>query len=100
MTESSAGVLTFEEFREIIAKELMVDKEKVVPEASFLEDLFVDSIRMVEMMLRLEELGLGIPLEAAWTIQTVGDAYQQYKEHVFDSAAGLRPVAVQAGEVK
>ena len=79
MAESNPGVLTFEEFRDIIARELMVAKEKVIPDASFIEDLLVDSIRMVEIMLKLEDMGMSIPLEAAWSIETVGDAYQQYK---------------------
>jgi hypothetical protein len=34
------------------------------------------------MMLRLEEQGVVIPIEAAWEVETVGDAYRVYKEHV------------------
>jgi len=64
-----------------LAQELAVDKTKIVPEASFTEDLLVDSIRMVKMIVRLEEEGLDIPLEAAWQIETVGDAYQYYVDH-------------------
>jgi len=73
--------LSFEQFREFLAHQLMVDEEKIIPQASFIEDLLVDSIRMVEMILRLEEEGLDIPLEAAWQIETVGDAYQYYVGH-------------------
>lgn len=79
MTRSDGSGMTFEEFRDIISKELLVPKEKVVRDATFIEDLLVDSIRMVEMMLKLEEQGMEIPLEAAWSIETVGDAYEQYK---------------------
>ncbi|MBC8446375.1 MAG: acyl carrier protein [Chloroflexi bacterium] len=96
MTKSNPGILTFEQFRDIIAKELMVAKEKVVPQASFIEDLLVDSIRMVEMMLKLEEMGMEIPLEAAWSIETVGDAYEQYAKHAQDSATSAGPVAATA----
>jgi hypothetical protein len=35
---------------------------------------------MVDMMLRLEEQGISIPLEAGWQIETVGDAYRFYLE--------------------
>jgi acyl carrier protein len=80
MTEAESSNLTFEEFRSLIAEELQVDEEKIVPEASFFSDLCVDSIRMVDMMLRLEELGLSIPLEDAWQIETVEDAYQAIKD--------------------
>ena len=87
MAQSNPNNLTFEGFRGFIARELMIDKEKVVPEASLIDDLLVDSIRMVEMMLRLEEQGMSIPLEAAWSIETVGDAYEQYKAHIHGGGA-------------
>ena len=74
--------LTFDEFRRIVAEQLKVDDERVVREASFINDLFADSIRMVELMLRMEELGISIPTEAVWQIQTVGDAYDYYVEHL------------------
>lgn len=72
--------ITFEEFRRIVAEELDVDESRVVPEASFLEDLMADSIQLVEMMLHLEEMGILIPIEAAWQVRTVGDAYRLYAE--------------------
>ncbi|HHS97740.1 MAG TPA: acyl carrier protein [Chloroflexi bacterium] len=72
--------ITFEEFRRIIAEELDVDENLVVPEASFVEDLMADSIQLVEMMLRLEEMGIEIPMEKAWQVRTVGDAYRLYTE--------------------
>ncbi|HIE39530.1 MAG TPA: acyl carrier protein [Anaerolineales bacterium] len=74
--------ITFEEFRRIIAEELDVDESQVVPEASFVEDLLADSIRLVEMMLRLEEMGITIPVDVAWEVRTVGDAYRFYAEQV------------------
>ncbi len=72
--------ITFEEFRRIVAEELDVDESKVSPEASFVEDLMADSIQLVEMMLSLEERGILIPIETAWQVRTVGDAYRLYTE--------------------
>jgi acyl carrier protein len=54
------------------------DSSKITPQARFIQDLQADSIKLVELMLRLEELGVAIPLEAAWDVETVGDAYQLY----------------------
>jgi acyl carrier protein len=73
--------MTFQQFRQIIARELQIDEAQVVREASFMEDLRADSIQLVNLMLRMEELGIGIPLEAAWEVETVGDAYRLYKEN-------------------
>lgn len=72
--------VSFEEFKHILAEQLKVEEGKVTKEASFIEDLMVDSIQLVDLMLTLEEMGIQIPLEAAWDVETVGDAYQVYKK--------------------
>lgn len=73
--------ITFEEFRLAIARELNVDERIVVPEASFVDDLYADSIRLVELMVRLQQQGITIPMEEAWDVKTVGDAYEVYRRH-------------------
>ncbi|MEA3375149.1 MAG: acyl carrier protein [Chloroflexota bacterium] len=75
----------FETFRSMIAQALQVEEENVVRDASFVEDLLADSIRLVEMMLRMEEMGIEIPMDSAWEIETVGDAYELYRQHAASS---------------
>ena len=70
------GDLPFDEFKRILADELKLDEKRIVPEASFFTDLSVDSTRTVDTMLRLKDKGIDIPLELAWQIETVADAYQ------------------------
>jgi len=85
VTEPAKGQLTFEEFRHFLAQQLQIDESKVVPEASFVTDLMVDSISLVELMLSMEEKGINIPMEAAWDVQTVGDAYRIYRDNATTS---------------
>jgi acyl carrier protein len=85
MRETPSDPISFESFRDIIARELQVEREKVVLEASFVEDLLADSIQLVEMMLCMEEAGISIPIESAWEIETVGDAYRLYRQHATPS---------------
>ncbi len=68
--------LSFDEFKRILASELELDEERIVPEASLYTDLSVGSSHVVDTMLRLENKGIDIPLELAWQIDTVEDAYQ------------------------
>jgi acyl carrier protein len=84
--------VTFEDFRRVIAQELQVDEDKVVRGASFVEDLFADSLKLVRLMLRMEELGIGIPLERAWEVETVGDAYRLYSESVVSGGQSVHDV--------
>ena len=65
--------------KDIIAKQLGVDMEKVTPEASFIEDLGADSLDTVELVMALEEeFDLEIPDDEAEKITTV----QQAVDHI------------------
>jgi acyl carrier protein len=78
--------LSFEAFQAMLADLLKVDVARVQPEATFVTDLGVDSLRLLEMMLRLERMGIRLPLESLWQIQTVDDSYRYYRQ-----AGGRRP---------
>jgi acyl carrier protein len=60
---------------DIVAEQLGVDKDKVAPETSFVNDLGADSLDTVELVMELEEeFDISIPDDAAEKIQTVGQA--------------------------
>jgi acyl carrier protein len=68
--------------KKMIAEQLGVDEEKVVPEASFADDLEADSLDQVELIMSIEEeFGVNIPDEDAEKIATVGDALTYLQEH-------------------
>lgn len=61
--------------KDIIAKQLGVDSEKVTPEASFVDDLGADSLDTVELVMAFEEaFNIEIPDEDAEKILKVQDA--------------------------
>jgi acyl carrier protein len=63
--------------RKIIAEQLSVSEDKVVPEASFVGDLGADSLDTVELVMALEEqFETEIPDEDAQKILTVQDAIE------------------------
>jgi len=60
---------------DIIVEQLSVDKEKVVPGASFVDDLGADSLDLVELIMAMEEeFDVEIPDEEAEKIATVQNA--------------------------
>ena len=59
----------------IIVEELGVERDKVVADASFMEDLGADSLDTVELVMAFEkEFDVDIPDEEAEKLRTVGDA--------------------------
>jgi acyl carrier protein len=81
VTEEQGSVIPFQKFQEVLAEELMLPKEKLKPDASLVKDLQVDSLALASMMLRMEEMGVYIPVESAWEIETVDDVYQAYVQY-------------------
>ncbi|OEU48428.1 MAG: acyl carrier protein [Desulfobulbaceae bacterium S3730MH12] len=64
-----------QEMIDIIVEQLSVEKEKVVPNASFIDDLGADSLDLVELIMAMEEgFDIEIPDEDAEGIATVQDA--------------------------
>jgi acyl carrier protein len=76
--------LTRDEFRQVLAGLLEVGLDQVRPEAHLVTDLGVDSLRAIQLLLLLEEMGLAVPLEKAWQVQTVADLYGFYREQLPD----------------
>ncbi len=72
-----------EKVKEIIAKELGVERDKLTNEASFMEDLGADSLDTVELVMEFEkEFNIDIPDEDAEKLRTVGDALQYLENKV------------------
>jgi acyl carrier protein len=69
--------------KEIIVDQLGVDPAKVVPEASFIDDLGADSLDTVELIMAFEEeFNIEIPDEEAEKLTTVGAALEHLKSKI------------------
>lgn len=69
--------------KDIIEKELGVEREKLTPEASFIEDLGADSLDIVELVMEFEkEFNIDIPDDDAEKLRTVGDAISYLESKV------------------
>ena len=72
----------FEKIREMIAENLNIDINTITEEASFKEDLGVDSLDLFELVMALEEVfGVEIPTEDLETLTTVGAVAKYVEEH-------------------
>ncbi|MFZ0060141.1 MAG: acyl carrier protein [Acidimicrobiales bacterium] len=68
---------TFEKFRKCAVDVLQVPEDKVVPEASFADDLNADSLDLVEFVMALEEaFSITVDETELDGIDTVGQAYE------------------------
>ncbi len=66
---------------DIVAKQLDVEKEKVKPETSFINDLGADSLDIVELVMEFEEaFDITIHDEDAEKIRTVGEAIEHIRK--------------------
>ena len=67
--------------KQIILGQLSIDADKVVPEASFTEDLGADSLDVVELVMAFEqEFSIEISDDNAGKIKTVKDVIDHIEE--------------------
>ncbi len=72
-----------EKIIEIIANHLDVPKEKVVPQATFADDLGADSLDLVELVMAFEEeFGMEIADEDAEKLRSVQDVIDYVKNNM------------------
>ncbi len=73
--------------KSLIADQLGVGEDEILPEKSFIEDLGADSLDIVELVMAIEEVfEIDIPDDDAENIRTVKDAVDYIKEHVKPAA--------------
>jgi len=70
--------IAFDEFRAELAEAFSVPVAELTADTDFLHDLAFDSLRMLELGMLFERLGVDMPAELAWEIRTVGNAYDYY----------------------
>lgn len=72
----------FEKIRDLIVEEIGVEEEQVTMDASFKNDLNIDSLDLFEMVMTLEEeFDVEIPSEDLENIDTVGDLINYIENH-------------------
>ncbi|MDO5146475.1 MAG: acyl carrier protein [Eubacteriales bacterium] len=72
----------FERIKELIVEEVGVEAEKVTMEASFKDDLNIDSLDLFEMVMTLEEeFDVEIPSEELEGMDTVADIVNYIESH-------------------
>lgn len=77
-----------ERVKKIVVEKLDVDENKVIPDASFVDDLGADSLDTVELVMALEEeFETEIPDEDAQRILTVKDAIDYIEKRVTEKSA-------------
>ena len=72
----------FDKIKELIVDSLGIEEDQITMEASFKEDLKVDSLDLFEMVMSLEdEFGVEITTEELEKMVTVGDVVNYIEEH-------------------
>ena len=73
----------FEKIKDVLSERLGIDKEKITMETSFVEDLNIDSISMIDLIMELEdEYDIEFDENEADNIKTVADLVKFIDEKI------------------
>jgi acyl carrier protein len=68
--------VTYEEFVRMILDHFGLEQEKITRDTSFLDDLGVDSLSLVDFIVRLDKkYGIRIEMDGVFSLKNVGEAY-------------------------
>ncbi len=66
--------MIFEQIKNFLSTQLNIDENKITMDATFVEDLNIDSLDLVELILALEEeYNIEVDEEDAEKLSTIGD---------------------------
>lgn len=73
----------FEKIRDILAKQLKIDKSEITMESNIVEDLGADSLDMIELIMAIEEeYDFEVPDDDVMGIKTVADAVEYIESKI------------------
>lgn len=74
--------MVFEKIKKFLSTQMNIDESIITMDATFIEDLNIDSLDLVELILTLEdEFSIVIPEEDAESLVTVGDVVNYVNSH-------------------
>ncbi len=75
--------MIFERLRTIICDQLAVDEDEIDLYSNMYEDLYADSLDMVDISMKIEdEFGVWIPDDVLLTISTVGELVDYIEDNL------------------
>ncbi len=71
--------ISLEDFKKILSKYLGVHEKELTKDTSFMKDLRIDSLSMVNFIIKMEkEFEVKFDLNYVWELSTVGKAYEHF----------------------
>ena len=75
--------MVFEKIKTFLSTQMNIDESIITPEATFIEDLNIDSLDLVELILTLEEeFSIVISEDDAEKLSTIGDVVNYVNSHI------------------
>ncbi|HEX3043816.1 MAG TPA: acyl carrier protein [Bacillota bacterium] len=74
---------SFDQFKLMIADHLGVDVNRITKDTSFLDDLGIDSLSLVNFIIKLEKMyQIKIELDHVWQLKNIGEAYEILRQRI------------------
>ena len=76
-------IMSFIQFKEMIADHLGFDSNKLTRDTSFIDDMGIDSLSLVNFIIKLEmKYSVKIEMDKVWLLKNIGQAYDLFVQKV------------------
>jgi acyl carrier protein len=74
---------SFDQFKRMIADHFGFEEDRLEHATSFLDDLGIDSLSLINFVVKLEmKYGIKIDMDNVWDLQSVGEAYKIFRQKI------------------
>ncbi len=74
---------SFDRFKHMIADHFGFETDRLEHATSFLDDLGIDSLSLINFVVKLElKYGIKIDMDSVWDLRSVGEAYKIFRKKI------------------
>ncbi|MCW8966443.1 MAG: acyl carrier protein [Candidatus Pacearchaeota archaeon] len=75
--------LSYEEFVLIISESLGIDRDDIDKDTSFIDDLGIDSLSLIDCIIKLEKrFDIKLDISNIWELQNIEKAYEMFTNRI------------------
>jgi acyl carrier protein len=89
-------MVNFDQFKQMVADHFGFKTEQLLHATSFIDDLGIDSLSLVNFVIKLErKYGIKIEMDSVWQLKSIGEAFEIFIQKYTAGKSPVRPAEIK-----